>query len=719
MPQPQALQSRQRGNSNVAAFRPSARWQLETYCGICGAHFSYVRARHHCRHCGMSVCGRHSRQRAIVPTSLSTLAQRVCDTCFPICQNAPRRPRGFTLGAQRSTGGSTNSSGGSRRQNKSGRDATGSTYTDGSVRSSGDSVASPRIRSPRTLDHPRRGGATPSAARKRAASSGDSIRSTKPIVSPLPARSNNATAKTLSIRKMSEENPSVCNTNTTASSVSTLSELSVSDKVLPATRNRPLPFRRKASRKSRRSRMSRDVSFSSFAIFSFASDSDSGSDSGSDLDDSDSEDSDELHSDRSAAEAAATAAKARAERAQADKDKADKDKADKDKADKERADADAAAAAKRTARARAVNPPTIDTSNRKIVSIRKRTARPPTRKSVLREKESLDFGASSCSIDFGLSRITSQHQESSPTASEMAWDPGASTTSVITRRYLQQPPSTKQKHHAKSVISSRSSSDDARRGERERSVLGRSAVKNSASARSRLSSLSDLDDQDARKARTSSVDSEECFSDEEAETLAHIITASRRKGRGQTLPDAVPEEEPPPPATTATYAIREQERADMASVAGLEQRILDAQRELPALLDELQTAKERTARATKELHESRARVQRYQKAQAAVARAMRTARAAMDQREFLAAILELTRAAAVERTNATVWFLLAQCQLSVRQLADAEEACMTSVSLQPTAAGVALLGRILQAQGRHDEAIECYLSALGREELPK
>lgn len=711
MPQPQASAmaqaGRQRGNSNVAAFRPSARWQLESYCGLCGAHFSYVRQRHHCRHCGLSVCGRHSRQRAIVPTSLSTLPQRVCDTCFPLCHNAPRRPRGLTIGApQRSTGGASanSSSARSRRRNKSGRDATGSTYTDGSVSSSSDAVASPRIRSPRTLDHPRRGGQTPVGARKRAASSGDSIRSTKPLVSPLPV------AKTLSTRKASEQNPSVCNTTTTASSIGTLSEISVSglgsvsvsDGVaLPATRSRPLPFRRKTG-KARQSRMSRDASSSSFAIFSFASDSDSDSDSSSDLDDSDSDDSDELDSGRSAAAAAAAAAsKQRAAQAQADQERAEK------------ARRDAEAAARRKARARAVTPPTIDTSNRKILSIRKRTARPPSRKSLLREKESLDFGASSSSVGFGQSRVGGKSLEASPPGSEAGWDPAASTTSMITRKYLPQPASAERKLGAKSGISS---SPAARW--KERSALGKSAFKNSAGPRSRVSSLTDLDDEDAHKPRSSSVDSEECFSDEEAEALAQLITASRRHGRGQTLPDAVLEEEP---TTTATYAIREPDRAAMAGVAALEQRILDAQRELPALLDELRAAKQHAARADRELRESRARVARYQKAQETVARAMRAARAAMAQREFLAAILELTRAAAIERTNATVWFLLAQCRLRVRQLADAEEACMTSVSLQPTAAGVALLGQVLQAQGRHDEAIECFTSALGRggAELPR
>ena len=86
----------------------------------------------------------------------------------------------------------------------------------------------------------------------------------------------------------------------------------------------------------------------------------------------------------------------------------------------------------------------------------------------------------------------------------------------------------------------------------------------------------------------------------------------------------------------------------------------------------------------------------------------------MKQKEYMAAILELSRAIGIERSNATLWFMMAECRLMVSQPVAAEEACMTSLNLQPTGAAVAMLGRIMHERGRHDEAIECYLSVLGQ-----
>ncbi|CAI5738276.1 unnamed protein product [Peronospora farinosa] len=86
MPQPQTLPSRVSGNSPMDEFKPKP-WQVQDRCGICSIEFSLLTKRHHCRSCGLSVCGRHSKNRVIVPTSLSKAQQRVCDSCYPKCRS--------------------------------------------------------------------------------------------------------------------------------------------------------------------------------------------------------------------------------------------------------------------------------------------------------------------------------------------------------------------------------------------------------------------------------------------------------------------------------------------------------------------------------------------------------------------------------------------------------------------------------------------------------
>ncbi|KAF4321819.1 hypothetical protein BBO99_00004498 [Phytophthora kernoviae] len=153
----------------------------------------------------------------------------------------------------------------------------------------------------------------------------------------------------------------------------------------------------------------------------------------------------------------------------------------------------------------------------------------------------------------------------------------------------------------------------------------------------------------------------------------------------------------------------------MRRMSELEARVLQCQKELPGLLEKCRASTKRAETAKKELRETKARVHRYQKAHSTVARAIRTGRLYMQQKEYMAAILELARATGIEKSNATLWYMLAECRLKISQPAAAEEACMMSLKLQPSGAGVALLGRILQERGRHDEAIQCYLSALGPE----
>lgn len=160
----------------------------------------------------------------------------------------------------------------------------------------------------------------------------------------------------------------------------------------------------------------------------------------------------------------------------------------------------------------------------------------------------------------------------------------------------------------------------------------------------------------------------------------------------------------------------------MQEIAALELEIQKHQSELPELLERLQQTERTAARLREEARESQLRVQQYRKAQSVVTRSVRNAKVLMREREFQAAILELLRASGIDRASATVWHLLAECRLEISQLDAAEHACRKSLRLQQqqqsaprdVRPSVALLGRILHAQGRQDEAIECYLTALER-----
>uniref|UniRef100_M4B1V8 FYVE-type domain-containing protein n=1 Tax=Hyaloperonospora arabidopsidis (strain Emoy2) TaxID=559515 RepID=M4B1V8_HYAAE len=166
--------------------------------------------------------------------------------------------------------------------------------------------------------------------------------------------------------------------------------------------------------------------------------------------------------------------------------------------------------------------------------------------------------------------------------------------------------------------------------------------------------------------------------------------------------------------TTATYELTTRDTEIMQQISEQEAVVLQHQKDLPALLDMYVEATRRAKKAQRELQKAKVRASHYKKAHAAVARAIRSGRLYMKQKEYMAAILELSRAIGIERSNATLWFMMAECRLMVSQPVAAEEACMTSLNLQPTGAAVAMLGRIMHERGRHDEAIECYLSALGR-----
>eukprot|EP00475_Leptophrys_vorax_P002916 TRINITY_DN1165_c0_g1_i3.p1 TRINITY_DN1165_c0_g1~~TRINITY_DN1165_c0_g1_i3.p1 ORF type:complete len:907 (-),score=264.81 TRINITY_DN1165_c0_g1_i3:479-3130(-) len=53
-------------------------------CTLCNKNFTMIRRRHHCRRCGLLVCGNCSKQTRILSNISDTKPQRICDPCVPI-----------------------------------------------------------------------------------------------------------------------------------------------------------------------------------------------------------------------------------------------------------------------------------------------------------------------------------------------------------------------------------------------------------------------------------------------------------------------------------------------------------------------------------------------------------------------------------------------------------------------------------------------------------
>ncbi|KAG2918133.1 hypothetical protein PC116_g20287 [Phytophthora cactorum] len=660
MPQPQApprAAAAPRGNSAMAQFKPK-RWQVEDRCGLCSIEFSLMNKRHHCRHCGLSVCGKHSRNKVIVPTSLSKVPQRVCDKCYPKCRSIarglappPRRdlpddkPRRHTLEArdEREYGQRMRSPGDGARKNLEGARRDNRTWN------GDDDYEEPR-RVMRRDAEPR----TVHSTRDRR------MRSPR-AKSPHAARSPHG-------RDPREV---------------------VSSRAPPP---KPKPKRRKEEKENEKPSAFAD---STFSIFSLA---------GSDHED--------------------PAAKARNNAANKKK---------------------------------AVRRPGANSTNRESME----------------KKEHLDFSASSSSVkSFEVSAITQKYLNPKPAKAAMQntnlkpmieEDSEEESTRGVSRRkaapqaYTSErrrnaPPSNQRRHDNKvrgETLSARKMLPPFQRGRpvdasfrdsdeilRERKGSGAysdarmPSSKNSGAKSSRTLSISDYDGFKETRALLgsdnsfSSVD-DDYFSNDEDEALTKLLAASNRGKKDLTAKlrakkeaiagiDAASLAAKEKARTTANYKLTKRDREVMRQISELEAIVLQHQKELPGLMDMYSEAIKRSEKAQRELQKAKVRVARYEKAHAAVARAIRTGKLYMEQKEYMAAILELSRATGIERSNATLWYLLAECRLVVGQPAAAEEACLTSLKLQPSGAGVAMLGRILHERGRHDEAIECYLSALGR-----
>ncbi|CCI10281.1 unnamed protein product [Albugo candida] len=81
---PSASTHRIRYRKSDKTYIPQQPWQLANKCAVCNGHFSPFRLRHHCRNCGISVCGSHSRRRVRIPSSLLSDRQRSIGNMSPV-----------------------------------------------------------------------------------------------------------------------------------------------------------------------------------------------------------------------------------------------------------------------------------------------------------------------------------------------------------------------------------------------------------------------------------------------------------------------------------------------------------------------------------------------------------------------------------------------------------------------------------------------------------
>lgn len=71
--------------TNIAAASLAPSWipdNNSTSCQICATSFTIVFRRHHCRACGVIVCGLCSSKKCVLPSLGFNWPQRVCDPCY-------------------------------------------------------------------------------------------------------------------------------------------------------------------------------------------------------------------------------------------------------------------------------------------------------------------------------------------------------------------------------------------------------------------------------------------------------------------------------------------------------------------------------------------------------------------------------------------------------------------------------------------------------------
>ncbi|TMW60426.1 hypothetical protein Poli38472_000468 [Pythium oligandrum] len=598
----------------LKTFIPKGRWKVTTECGICGGQFGYLRPRHHCRNCGVSVCGKHSQNRAAIPTSLSTEKQRVCDVCYPKCEfgiGTTQRRRGNTTATPRPRMNftfmefdpATNST---RlvKTDRGGRPAIPKSPSNHRQRSKSSAVAPPS----RSREEP-----------ARQARAFDEYHTPEPAPAPAAGRRRGLSQPPQPIHQSNQQPPPQRRRSPTQAPLQradTAPQLPHGQPVDPKS----LPFDIPSPRKRK-------------------------------------------------------------------------------------------------------NPKLI------TIGVKTKPAFPEPASS-----PDDPSGIVSLGDDFGMmppvevTHLVASHQVAGPLRSNMA------EISPPSPKKLREVPlgtaplhgKRRSKPHAEDRKTTSSSTGTISVSESE----GFDADKSVGGLQGCDCAVASLGPEACDNDKQQPVPEETTLDDKKVCDGATIEPKpiALYESKPQAIPAPVEEVIPPVPAPVTAkpiattpvnnperpHRISVEEKKLMQQILDLESQICDHQMELPALMDEWKRAEVAAMTAFEAARRSKERVQQYEKARAAVNYAIRAGVKYYKQKEYDAAILELTRAAAIERTNAKVWYLLAESRLKVRQFEEAETACRMSLGLQKTPGCQALLGRILQQQGRHDEAIQCYLTALDR-----
>ena len=98
--------------------------KLAARCMVCGASFSVIRRRHHCRNCGKVVCGACSAQKRVIPGLDLATPERVCKFCYDLLAIQQAERSASALGSDNSSSspsssGNTNVSGSSSSSSSS------------------------------------------------------------------------------------------------------------------------------------------------------------------------------------------------------------------------------------------------------------------------------------------------------------------------------------------------------------------------------------------------------------------------------------------------------------------------------------------------------------------------------------------------------------------------------------------------------------------------
>uniref|UniRef100_K3W6J3 FYVE-type domain-containing protein n=1 Tax=Globisporangium ultimum (strain ATCC 200006 / CBS 805.95 / DAOM BR144) TaxID=431595 RepID=K3W6J3_GLOUD len=742
----------QRARSAHDVFIPAGRWQVDSICGVCSKSFNVMRGRHHCRHCGMSVCGKHSKNRAVVPTSLSSTMQRVCDICFPQCQRGITRKRrntvrprtislrfdtdstteSSTTASQRTDNDSATSSARSapagrpksastpdrRREPKpplSARSAKPAAIPEGEQKiiSIQDLIRMRKQQGQATLQEPQLSANTaafpasnqqilqyPSRMRRAYTSAAppqesdasrmqtrqeQTSRREPPLYATVNAEKNSAAipnrmqrANTSAaipgdrqqhgvdrMRRHEEQTP--LRDSATEKIKKALAAIAANkqqappaSKVLQSER-RPLPFRRRAATaadaKPRRSRISFSSSGSEESISSLNDSSASELSSSSD-DDSDDEELIAKYLRRGVPLKSTSPAKP---------------------VELKRMDSSLAAIKEQQALSTSPELDGFDSTPIHKPLLRSSRSSYLAHKPQNRKMSSISIGTISVTDSEGYE---GEEEEDNDDDAERKSNSGMGTSDVVT-------------------ISDCDEEEELPEPEAEAQPLA-----------PRLSAKAAPPPPPVYVGPVKSIATQDPESSSPKE-VNKILLASD----GEHTPVNAISRAPP-----AKYQITNADRRLMRQIEELELEIQKCQCELPVLLEKLKQSERTAAQLQREVAESRARVQQYRKAHHVVNRSLRAAKTLMREQEYQAAVLELLRATSIDRSSAVAWFLLAECRLRLGQLQDAEVACRKCVRLvqHPNSgasgggAEVALLGKILQDQGRHDEAIECYLTALQR-----